>query len=132
MLHIPLPLPKPPAMRAPVHPKQSQRHSVRIVVIKPPMLQKVGGEKTRQTLPATSSTTELATIASPPPSLSAVPQTSISGIPVPPASVQQIPVTPIRDPAVPVNHAQVYQTRTNQLPINSDLMTQPAVRHTRI
>lgn len=130
-VRIPVPSVKPPPVQASVHAKRGRQHIVRVVVIKPPMPPaQAASEKTHQGMPTERSATQPATIVPPPQPLA--PQTPILGTPVPPASVQQIPVAPTEYPAVPTNQTKVYQTRTNQTSINSDLMMQPTVGHTRI
>ena len=117
--------------QASVHPKRAKKSAVRVVVIKPPMPAKVAG--TRQRLASERPRIELMPgIVSPAYSVSAVPQSPVFAEPVPSEPVPQIAVLQPNDRAVPVSHTPVVQTRTNQTSINSDLMIQPMVEHTRI
>lgn len=117
--------------QAAVRPTRTKQNSVRVFVIKLPVLPSVTGTKSREQSPNEGPRAAGITV-SPPYSLSAVPQIPVFSTPVPPTPTPQIPVPQPNDVAVPVNHTQVIQTRTNQTLINSDLMTQPMIGHTQI
>lgn len=119
--------------QASIHAKRATQSVARVIVIKPPAPAKVASTGAGQRLATERTQNELTPgIVSPSYSVSAVPQTPVPGAPVWPSPIQQVPVVQPRYFATPVKPQLVFQARINQTSINSDLMTQPMVGHTRI